>query len=353
MNLDDTSRFRQLDTENMLPMIDGLPDQLQTAWELGQSLPLPEVHDVRQVVISGLGGSAMGGDLVASYTTPLSSVPISVWRNYDLPTHAKGKHTLVITSSHSGNTEETISVFDRARQTKATLLSISTGGELARKARSANVPSWIFEHDGQPRAAVGYSFGMLLAALFRLGLIPDPSAEVADAVAAMRAQQETLRAHIPTTKNPAKRLAGQLVERWPVFVGAGLLAPVARRWRTQVAELAKAVAQFEELPEADHNMLAGVVNPEPLLDRTMVLFLRASLNHPRNLLRIEATRKIFMVEGFNTDIIESQGDTRLAQQWTCLHFGDYTSYYLAMAYGVDPTPIDAIETLKEQLKGAS
>jgi glucose/mannose-6-phosphate isomerase len=85
----------------------------------------------------------------------------------------------------------------------------------------------------------------------------------------------------------------------------------------------------------------------------MVLFLRASLNHPRNLLRIKATRQIFMVEGFNTDIVDAQGETRLAQQWTCLHYGDYTSFYLAMAYGVDPTPVDAIESLKVQLKAAS
>jgi glucose/mannose-6-phosphate isomerase len=353
MNLDDTSRFEQLDPENMLSMIDGLPEQLQTAWELGLSLALPRMPDVRQVVIAGLGGSAIGGDLLASYAAPLSSVPISVWRNYDLPAHAKGKHTLVITSSHSGNTEETLSAFVRARQMEASLLTISTGGELARKAKSANLPSWIFEHDGQPRAAIGFSFGLLLAALFRLGFIPDPSAEVTDAVAAMRTQQEILRADVLTTKNPSKRIAGQLVERCPVFIGAGFLAPVARRWRTQVAELAKAVAQFEELPEADHNMLAGVVNPEPLFDRTMVLFLRASQNHPRNLLRIEATRKILMVEGFNTDIVDAQGETRMAQQWTCLHYGDYTSFYLAMAYGVDPTPVDAIESLKVQLKAAS
>lgn len=351
MNLDDTASFHQLDPEGMLSEIDGLPDQLQTAWKLGLSLPLPKM-DIRQVVISGLGGSAIGGDLVVSYASPLASVPISVWRNYDLPAHARDAHTLVITSSHSGNTEETLSAFERARQAGVSILTISTGGELARRARDATIPSWLFEHAGQPRAAIGFSFGLLLAAMNRLGLIPDPGAEIADAVAAMRAQQETLRADVATVQNPAKRVAGQLVERCPVFIGADLLAPVARRWRTQVAELSKAVAQFEELPEADHNMLAGVINPEALFERTMVLFLRASLNHPRNLLRIEGTRQVFMVEGFNTDIIDAQGETRLAQQWTSLHFGDYTAYYLAMAYGVDPTPVEAIETLKRLLRAA-
>ncbi len=351
MNLDDTANFHRLDPEGMLAAIDGLPDQLHKAWELGLSLPL-DLKDIRQVVISGLGGSAIGGDLVVAYTAPLASAPISVWRNYDLPAHVRDPHTLVITSSHSGNTEETLSAYESAQQAGTRILTISTGGELADRANSTKTPSWIFEHDGQPRAAIGFSFGLLLAAIYRLGLIPDPSAEIEDAVAAMRAQQETLRADVPTVQNPAKRVAGQLVERCPVFIGADLLAPVARRWRTQVAELSKAVAQFEELPEADHNMLAGVINPELLFDRSMVLFLRAALNHPRNLLRIEATRKVFMVEGFNTDIIDAQGETRLAQQWTCLHYGDYTAYYLAMAYGVDPTPVEAIETLKRHLQNA-
>ena len=352
MNLDDTAKFAQLDPQNMLSMIDDLPAQLQTAWELGLTLPLPEMKDVSQVLIAGLGGSAIGGDLLTAYAAPLASVPVNVWRNYELPAHAMGPHTLVITSSHSGNTEETLSAFARAREAKARVLAITTGGKLARHAQDAKLPAWIFEHQGQPRAAIGFSFGLLLAALFRLGLVPDPGAEIVDAIAAMRTQQEILRAEVPTVKNPAKRMAGQMVERWPIFIGADLLAPVARRWRTQVAELAKAVAQFEELPEADHNMLAGVVHPEPLFGRTMVLFLRTAMNHPRNLLRIEATRQTFMVEGFNTDIIDSQGDTRLAQQWTCLHFGDYTAYYLAMAYGIDPTPVDAIEMLKRQLKTA-
>jgi len=172
---------------------------------------------------------------------------------------------------------------------------------------------------------------------------------VVDSVAAMNQQQENLQADIPVTQNPAKRLAGQMMERWPTIVGAGLLAPVARRWRTQISELAKAVAQFEELPEADHNMVAGVVQPESLFGSTMVIFLRASLNHPRNIIRVDATNRILMVEGFGTNVIQARGDTRLAQQWTCLHFGDYTAYYLAMAYGIDPTPVAAIEGLKEIL----
>jgi len=151
-------------------------------------------------------------------------------------------------------------------------------------------------------------------------------------------------------RNPAKRMAGQFIDRLPLIVAGGFLAPVARRWRTQIAELAKAVAQFEELPEADHNMVAGVDFPAELITRTMAVFLRAGLDRPRLAARVEATRQVLMVEGFNTDIIDAAGTTRLAQQWTCLHYGDYVAYYLALAYGADPTPVAAIEDLKARLR---
>ncbi len=209
---------------------------------------------------------------------------------------------------------------------------------------------WTFDHPGQPRAAVGYSFGMLLGAAARLNLVDDPSSDVSAAADAMRTQQAGLTANIPAAKNPAKRMAGQLMERWPIIVGPQILSPVARRWRTQIAEVAKALAQFEELPEMDHNMLAGVENPEARFGQTILIFLRCPSLHPRVLKRIDITRELFMVEGFNTDIIDSAGDIPLAHQWTSLHFGDYMSFYLAMAYETDPSPVRAIEGLKERLR---
>lgn len=353
MNLDDLAHMRSLDPDGMLEKIDALPDQLQEAWDLGRKLPLGEISGVRQVIVAGMGGSAIGGDLLAAYAAPMSAVPIAVWRDYGLPAYADGPGTLVIVSSHSGNTEETLSALECGVDSGVQLLAVTTGGQLAERAQSLGISVWQFEHAGPPRAAVGFSFGLLLAALGRLGLIPDPEDELQDAVAVMREQQVKLKAETPVVKNPAKRMAGQLVGRWPTILGAELLAPVARRWRTQIAELAKAVAQFEILPEADHNMVAGVLKPEDLFGSTMVLFLRAALNDPRNLARINHTKEQFMLEGFNTDFIDAQGDSYLAQQWTSLHFGDYTAFYLAMAYGVDPTPVEAIEDLKVRLRAES
>lgn len=350
MNLDDFKSFPNIDTQNFLSYVDALPDQLQKAWELGQALPLPDWQGIQQVVIAGMGGSAIGGDLLEAYSRLTCRVPIVVHRDYDLPAWARGPQTLCIASSHSGNTEEVLSSFKVALASGCRCLSISTGGKLAQASKEAGTPLWTFVHAGQPRTAVGFSFGLLLALLRRLELIPDPSSELTNAIHAMQEQQPHLQAHVPVVKNPAKRMAGQLIGRWVTVLGSGILAPVARRWKCQISEVGKAWAQFEYLPEADHNTLAGTQQPAELLPRMMVLFLRAPSDHSRNRLRAEITRQVFMLDGFNTDFIDAQGETPLAHLWTCLHFGDYATYYLAMAYDVDPTPITVMESLKEQLK---
>ena len=351
MNLDDLSRFEQLDPQDMRAHIDGLPDQLQTAWEMSQTLPLPGWQDIQTVVICGMGGSAIGADLVAAAVVDTCLVPIIVHRDYGLPGFAKEARTLVICSSHSGNTEETLDAFETALENGCHLLAVSTGGKLSEKAKDAGVPVWQFKHEGQPRAAVGFSFGLILGALSRLGLVPDASADVAGAVEAMKSQQEALVAESPVSKNPAKRLAGQLMGRWVTVFGAGALAPVARRWKGQLNEVAKAVANFEFIPEADHNTLAGVLNPPEVVPPHVIsLFLRSPSDHPRNRLRLKITRKTYMLEGLNVDGYMARGHSTIAHIWTALHFGDYVAYYLAIAYGVDPTPVAALETLKALLK---
>ena len=353
MNLDNYESYAKIDPQDMLGQIAGLPGQLLSAWELGHERDLPKMDDIQQVIIAGMGGSAIGADLLRAFVEDQCKVPVVIQRDYNLPEWTKGNHTLMIASSHSGNTEETLSAFDQAEEKGCRRFAITTGGKLAEKASRAGDPTWRFKHDGQPRAAVGYSFGLLLALFTRLNLIPNPLTKLEGAVKAMHQQQEEISPQNPTVDNPAKRLAGQLLGRWVTVVGSGILAPVARRWKGQVSEIAKAWAQFEFLPELDHNTLAGIENPESILTNQMVLFLQSTYNHPRNLLRSELTRKAFMLEGLGTDTITASGNSALAQQWTCLHFGDYVAYYLAMAYEVDPTPVRAIEGFKSELKEAN
>lgn len=354
MNLDDLERFKQLDTLNMLGEIDNLPDQLASAYQLGMKHDLPDWRNFRQVVIAGMGGSAIGADLLAAYCASLAPLPVSVHRDYSLPVFARGEESLVICSSHSGNTEETLDAFDSARKAECRIVVVCTGGELAKRAKENNIPLWTFDHAGQPRAAVGFSFGLLLAMFQRLGFLPDQSKEMQDAVASMKRTQQHLKADVPAVKNPAKRYAGQLMGRWVTFMGSGLLSVVSRRWKGQINEVAKAGANFEFLPEADHNTLAGTMNPQETLNaHTMTLFLRAPSDHPRNRLRSDLTRKAFMLEGMNTDYIDARGETPLAHMWTSILFGDYMAYYLAMGYGVDPTPIQALVEFKEAMKEAN
>ncbi len=354
MNLDDLDRFKQLDTLNMLGEIDNLPDQLASAYQLGMQQDLPDWKDFRQVLIAGMGGSAIGADLLASYCASLATIPVFVQRDYGLPLFARGAETLVICSSHSGNTEETLDAFETARTAGCRILVVSTGGELAKRARENQIPVWRFEHAGQPRAAVGFSFGLLLALFQRLRFIPDQKEALEDALASMKRSQQRIKADIPAVKNPAKRYAGQLMGRWVTIVASDLMATVARRWKGQINEVAKAGANFEFLPEADHNTLAGTMHPQEVLNpHTMTLFLRAPSDHPRNRLRSDLTRKAFMLEGMNTDFVDARGQTPLAQMWTMILFGDYMAYYLAMGYGVDPTPVEALEEFKRSMAEAN
>jgi glucose/mannose-6-phosphate isomerase len=353
MNLDDLDTFKQIDTLDMLSEIDNLPDQLDSACQLGLNLDLPDWKDLRQVVIAGMGGSAIGADLLASYCASLAPIPVFVQRDYGLPLFARGAETLVICSSHSGNTEETLEAFEAARKAACRIVVISTGGELARRAQENNIPLWQFEHTGQPRAAVGFSFGLLLAMFQRLGFIPDQKEALDDALAAMKRSQERIKADIPTAKNPAKRYAGQLMGRWVTIVASDLMTTVARRWKGQINEIAKAGANFEFLPEANHNTIAGTMHPQEVLNpHIMILFLRAPSDHPRNRLRSDLTRKAFMLEGMNTDHVDARGRTPLAQMWTMILFGDYMAYYLAMGYGVDPTPVQVLVEFKDAMAEA-
>jgi glucose/mannose-6-phosphate isomerase len=353
MNLDDLPRMKEIDSAEMLGFIDRLPDQLESAWQAADKFPLEMTGDgIRHIVLAGMGGSGIGGALLAAYADHIGTAPVTVWRNYGLPAWARSRDTLVIVASHSGDTEEALSAYSEARRRGLPLLAITSGGQLAAEAQAASLPQWQFTFRAQPRAAVGFLFLLPMACVARLGLMPDPSAELAAALTSMRAQQAHLRADIPVVHNPAKRMAGQWMGRWVAVYGSDHLAPVARRWKTQIAEIGKAWAQYEELPELDHNTIAGTLQPEDLTGRYMLIFLRSTLAHERNELRSRHTRELFMVQGFNTDEFQAGGPNVLAHMLTALHFGDYSAFYLAMAYGIDPTPVAPIAELKSRLADA-
>ena len=355
LDLDDRARFAALDRDHMLAHIDAFPDQLAAAWVAAQTMPLPDTHRrPRQIVLAGMGGSAIGGDLTGALIAASSAVPWTVVRGYDLPAYVQGPETLVIASSFSGNTEETLAAAGQALGRGAKLLAVTTGGQLAAHAAAHDYPLWRIAYASQPRAALGWSWGLLLGLVHRLGLIATLEANVQEAIAVLREHVSIYTASSPIPQNPAKRGAGQVMGRVPVFFGGGLFEPVVRRWKCQVNENAKAWAEFEAMPEANHNAIAGIGFPdEHMLDIAAVFIISRQHDHPRVALRQELTFQLCLQNGIMTDTFRPQGQSALAQMCHAIQYGDYVSYYLAMAYGADPTEIAPIIELKDLLAARS
>lgn len=353
INLDDLQTFSGLDPDGMLGHIDALPDQLEAAWDHAQTLPFSETFKTAQrIVITGMGGSAIGGDYLAALVADRSAVPIFVNREYDLPGFVTGPETLVVASSHSGNTEETLSAFAQAQERGAQLMVVATGGQLAAEAESANIPFWQFAYDSQPRAAFGWGFGLLIGLAHRLNLVNDLTAEVQEAVKVLQQGRGEFSAETPTHQNLAKRFAPQFCDRIGVMYGSGILAPVARRWKAQFNENAKNWAEYDILPEQNHNGVAGTEHPRQAIDKLGCVILQSSYDHPRVALRQELTYREWQNQGILVDKFKAQGKSRLAQMMNATQLGDYTSFYLAMVNGVDPTPIPQIVSFKEGLANA-
>jgi len=348
-DLDAPDDFVKLDPQGMLVCIGELPQQCEDGWEQVQDIELPqEYREIDQVVTLGMGGSAIGGDLLRALLIRECPVPIIVHRDYNLPTFV-GQRTLVIACSYSGNTEETLACFESAVRSRARVVSITTDGELERRSRERGLPLLSYHYESQPRAALGYSLMFPLGIMQRLGFIRDKSADVAEAVAVMRQWQPEIKESVPSADNPAKSLASRLYQRLPVVYGAEHLSEVARRWKGQFNENSKSWGVFDVLPELNHNTVVGYPLPSGLPQVAYVVGLTSKSYHPRVRLRFDITRELLEQHGFAWETVEARGRSPLAQVLSTIHFGDYVSYYLAMLYEVDPWSIGSIEFVKARL----
>ncbi|HEY8491207.1 MAG TPA: bifunctional phosphoglucose/phosphomannose isomerase [Dehalococcoidia bacterium] len=347
--LDRADEIRRLDPSGLLDRIRETPARLRDAWrEACAFQPPPAYRDVRRVLVLGMGGSALGGDLVRALADREGTVPVSVHRGYGLPAWADAR-TLVLASSYSGATEETLSGLRAALAAGCPAVAVCTGGPMAALAAEHGVPLLRFAYDAPPRAAIAYSFACLLAVVTRLGLLPDPGDALADAAAAMEETAREVDAAVPATRNPAKALARRLQGRLPVVYGAEFLAPVAYRWRTQLNENAEVWAFSEELPEANHNSIVGYGRPAGLLPSLAAVFLRSPLLHPRVLARYDATAEELARAGVEHVTVEARGRGAMAHMLSALLLGDFVSYYLAALNGVDPAAMSPLVALKERL----
>lgn len=347
--LDDLAAYQRIDPQGMLACIRDLPRQCRAAWQEAQALQLPDDYwDIDKVVILGMGGSAIAGDFLRSLVALESPIPIFSHRDYELPLVVDGR-TLLIASSYSGNTEEVLSCFERGLGTGAKKVVITSDGELLTTARAKVVPVFVFAYESEPRAALGYSFMPLLAVAQKAGIVADKNEDVDQAIAVMEGLAARIDETVPLARNPAKQLAQKLHQRLPVVYGAGILAPVARRWKGQLNETSKMWCFYEELPEANHNAVVGYGLPKEIAARALVVFLRAPSLHPRVLLRYDLTRTALEEAGVGSATVDAEGVSPLAQMMSAVLFGDWVSLYLAILNEVAPAPTPPIGRLKERL----
>src|SRR5437763_8348831 len=288
--IETVERVRAGDPDNMLERIKGLAAQVRDGWKIATSATLPPAYaDVRNITVTGMGGSAIGGDLAAALLADELRIPMSIHRDYGVPAYV-GRDSLVIASSYSGNTEETLSAFDAARQRGAKILVLTTGGKVAELGRGAGHPVVTFSYKAQPRAALGYSLSLVLGSLHRLGLVRDLASDIDAALSDLSKIEE--RVHEGARTNDAKKLAIELYGRVPFMYGAGVMAVMARRVKGQFNENAKNWSAFDVMSELNHNAVVGFPHPPVARDALTVLFLRSDRDNPRHKVRFEVTAEL-------------------------------------------------------------
>jgi len=333
----------------MLRRVWELPEQVEQARSLGADLRLALPELPRHVVILGMGGSAIGGELLKALVEPECPVPIAVNREYDLPAYV-GPGTLVVASSYSGNTEETLSACRLAAERGARVVAVTTGGVLAQWAADHGWPLVRIPGGLQPRAAIGYSFIPLLGLLQQLGLVAPKGDDIRETVAVLRALRSELGPDVPSASNPAKQLALRLHGKLPLIYGTGgWRAVVAYRWKCQINENAKAPAWHNTFPELNHNETVGWEVPAAVTRLVELVVLRDRGDSPRINRRVQVTVDIMGPAIAGVTQVASRGESELARLFSLLYMGDFTSVYLALLNEVDPTPVRVIDRLKQEL----
>lgn len=348
--LDAEDKIKKLDTDGMLQSIADLPYQMETAWSELQKFVIPTPYiKCNKILILGMGGSAIGGDLVSSLALNYSKAPIIVQRDYGLPNFVDSS-TLVIGVSYSGKTEETLDAFKMAGERNAKLIAITTGGEIEPVARKYNAPVFKISYGAQPRAALGYLFTAVLYVLYKLDFITLGQSEIIKTIEVMKEYQKEICDQSPTSHNPAKQLAEKIKDKIPVIIGAGTMSTVARRWKTQINENSKHAAFYEVFPELCHNLIVGLDWPKKLGEKIYFLVLESEFDHPRNKIRQSIIGQIFRKKGISYEtIVMKKAFSPLVEMMQMILLGDYASYYLGILNGVNPTTIEMITFLKNKL----
>ncbi len=340
-----------LDTHNMRADLESLAEQIRFTHESLQTFQPPENYkEVKNIVVCGMGGSAIGADIVRGVVAKTLAQPLMVVRDYMLPAFVD-TNTLVIACSFSGNTEETLCCFEEAVQKKAKIISIASGGTLLERSRDLDIPVMELlykSHCGQPRVNIGVMITALVMALRKSGLIDCPH-DIFDEACTVLEEGIALYKDPQGLHNRAVELAETLEDAIPIFHGSGAFTAVAIRLKQDINETGKNAAYAEAVPECNHNAVVGYQFPGKLTKEVVMIALQSSHDHQRNMLRRDILQAIWKKQGLTYNTLQAQGKSVFAQVISLVALGMWTSYYLALHHGVDPTPVDVISFVKESL----
>lgn len=336
----------------VLESIKKLPDQIKQAWDEVSAISLPEKYlNPQKVVICGMGGSALGGRVIQSLYAFLSEAPIEVFTGYHIPKHVDEK-TLIIISSYSGNTEESVNSFVEAKKTGGNIFAITTGGKIKDLANNSETPAYIFDPkenpSGQPRMSLGYSIASILALLAKVKTISVFDKEIEDLVFSTGEFLNKFDRN-QNQDNAAFDLAVKLEGKIPVLVSSEHLFGVAHVFKNQINENAKSMALSFDIPELNHHLMEGLKNPRQAKELLHFVFLESQIYSERVVKRYPLTADVVSKNGYQHSIYGCGGISKLAQVFEVLALSSYLSYYLSEIYHEDAAKIPWVDYFKEKL----
>jgi glucose/mannose-6-phosphate isomerase len=351
MILDDVNTIKSIDKSDMNNVLFHFPDYITDAQRIVNETDLPKLYNIQQVIISGMGGSAISGDILRDYTEDKGFLPMMVYRSYQLPKWTN-KHTLVFSQSYSGNTEETLSLFKHAYEKKCSIICITSGGKLQEYSKSRSIPCLILPCGFQPRSALAYLFFVGLFSLQKIGIFSNViDKEIQETIDVTRHCIDTIIPSIQFDQNIAKQIANRIHSTIPQIYGWDIYQSVARRWATQINENSKMIAGYHSVPESNHNDIVGWSEHTEKSNLFSVLIFRDSHRETMRMKsRLDFMNTFYHQVAADTIEIQVQGKSNLAKMMYLLILGDYVSYYLAILRRKDPTPVSIINQLKHTLQ---
>ena len=351
MNLNDKDAINKLDKSNVLESVLNIPKQIKQAYKETKDLKFRDT-DIDEVLVCGMGGSSLGAHFVGSLFEDKIKVPYIILNGYNLPKFVNSK-TLIILSSNSGNTEETISCMREALKKTKNVVAITTGGVLKEEVLKGNMDGYVFEQTfnvaRQPRLATSYTIIGIMAILKKFKLLDYDDKNIEAVIIFLENKNTLYNINIEDKFNLTKEYAYRVFDKIPLIVGSEFLEGVSHIFSNQLNETSKNLATYFLIPEMNHHLLEGLGHPSIVQSDVIFVFLKSSLYLKRNNLRMDITKEILDQKKIEYMDIALSGSDKMTQAFEMLQLSSFITFYLAVLYNQDPCPIDTVDFFKKKL----